>query len=85
MDQRIGANVHYTLLIACILVAFFLGAILSGFLVSCHCSRGAAQRAQMLGKDPEASLPHALSLRSLAKLNGLLEGGAKVMRKTMKL
>uniref|UniRef100_A0A8D3CZ68 Sema domain-containing protein n=1 Tax=Scophthalmus maximus TaxID=52904 RepID=A0A8D3CZ68_SCOMX len=77
MDQRIGANVHYTLLIACILVAFFLGAILSGFLVSCHCSRGAAQRAQMLGKDPEASLPHALSLRSLAKLNGLLEGGAK--------
>uniref|UniRef100_A0A8D3CUK0 Sema domain-containing protein n=1 Tax=Scophthalmus maximus TaxID=52904 RepID=A0A8D3CUK0_SCOMX len=80
MDQRIGANVHYTLLIACILVAFFLGAILSGFLVSCHCSRGAAQRAQMLGKDPEASLPHALSLRSLAKLNGLLEGGAKDKR-----
>uniref|UniRef100_A0A8D3C997 Sema domain-containing protein n=1 Tax=Scophthalmus maximus TaxID=52904 RepID=A0A8D3C997_SCOMX len=76
MDQRIGANVHYTLLIACILVAFFLGAILSGFLVSCHCSRGAAQRAQMLGKDPEASLPHALSLRSLAKLNGLSDSSS---------
>uniref|UniRef100_A0A3Q3X2Z9 Sema domain-containing protein n=1 Tax=Mola mola TaxID=94237 RepID=A0A3Q3X2Z9_MOLML len=29
-DQRTGANVHYTLLIACVLVAFFLGAILSG-------------------------------------------------------
>lgn len=78
MDQRTGANVHYTLLIACVLVAFFLGAILSGFLVSCYCSRSAAQRARRLGKDPEASLPHALSLRSLAKLNGLLDGQSKV-------
>lgn len=78
MDQRAGANVHYTLLIACVLVAFFLGAILSGFLVSCYCSRSAAQRARRLGKDPEASLPHALSLRSLAKLNGLLDGQSKV-------
>ncbi|XP_041810731.1 semaphorin-6D-like [Chelmon rostratus] len=77
MDQRGGANVHYTLLIACVLVAFFLGAILSGFLVSCYCSRSAAQRARRLGKDPEASLPHALSLRSLAKLNGLLDGQPK--------
>nr|XP_046273132.1 semaphorin-6D-like isoform X2 [Scatophagus argus] len=77
MDQRAGANVHYTLLIACVLVAFFLGAILSGFLVSCYCSRSAAQRAKRLGKDPEASLPHALSLRSLAKLNGLLDGQPK--------
>uniref|UniRef100_A0A3B4TA68 Sema domain, transmembrane domain (TM), and cytoplasmic domain, (semaphorin) 6Ca n=1 Tax=Seriola dumerili TaxID=41447 RepID=A0A3B4TA68_SERDU len=78
MDQRAGANVHYTLLIACVLVAFFLGAILSGFLVSCYCSRSAAHRARRLGKDPEASLPHALSLRSLAKLNGLLDGQPKV-------
>ncbi|XP_049457491.1 semaphorin-6D-like isoform X1 [Epinephelus fuscoguttatus] len=77
MDQRASANVHYTLLIACVLVAFFLGAILSGFLVSCYCSRSAAQRARRLGKDPEASLPHALSLRSLAKLNGLLDGQPK--------
>ncbi|XP_071396437.1 semaphorin-6D-like, partial [Centroberyx affinis] len=77
MDARSGASVHYTLLIACVLVAFFLGAILSGFLVSCYCSRSAAQRARRLGKDPEASLPHALSLRSLAKLNGLLDGQAK--------
>uniref|UniRef100_A0A669CUT6 Sema domain, transmembrane domain (TM), and cytoplasmic domain, (semaphorin) 6Ca n=1 Tax=Oreochromis niloticus TaxID=8128 RepID=A0A669CUT6_ORENI len=77
MDQRAGANVHYTLLIACVLVAFFLGAILSGFLVSCYCGRSAAHRARRLGKDPEASLPHALSLRSLAKLNGLLDGQPK--------
>uniref|UniRef100_A0A669DKS0 Sema domain, transmembrane domain (TM), and cytoplasmic domain, (semaphorin) 6Ca n=1 Tax=Oreochromis niloticus TaxID=8128 RepID=A0A669DKS0_ORENI len=74
---RAGANVHYTLLIACVLVAFFLGAILSGFLVSCYCGRSAAHRARRLGKDPEASLPHALSLRSLAKLNGLLDGQPK--------
>lgn len=78
LDQRANANVHYTLLIACVLVAFCLGAILSGFLVSCYCSRSADHRARRLGKDPEASLPHALSLRSLAKLNGLLEGQPKV-------
>lgn len=69
---------HYTLLIACVLVAFFLGAILSGFLVSCYCGRSAAQRARRLGKDPEASLSHALSLRSLSKLNGLLDTRSKV-------
>uniref|UniRef100_A0A8C6MER8 Sema domain, transmembrane domain (TM), and cytoplasmic domain, (semaphorin) 6Ca n=1 Tax=Nothobranchius furzeri TaxID=105023 RepID=A0A8C6MER8_NOTFU len=80
IEQRTSANVHYTLLIACVLVAFFLGAMLSGFLVSCYCSRSAAHRARRLGKDPEASLPHALSLRSLAKLNGLLEGHSKVGR-----
>ncbi|XP_069580896.1 semaphorin-6D-like, partial [Brachyistius frenatus] len=73
MDQRAAANVHYTLLIACVLVAFVLGAVLSGFLVSCYCGRGAGRR----GRDPEASLPHALSLRSLAKLNGLLDGPPK--------
>uniref|UniRef100_A0A665U410 Sema domain, transmembrane domain (TM), and cytoplasmic domain, (semaphorin) 6D n=1 Tax=Echeneis naucrates TaxID=173247 RepID=A0A665U410_ECHNA len=77
MDQQAGANVHFTLLIGCVLVAFFLGAILSGFLVSCYCSRSAANRARQMGKDPEVSLPHALSLRSLAKLNGLLDGPPK--------
>uniref|UniRef100_H3CIJ1 Sema domain, transmembrane domain (TM), and cytoplasmic domain, (semaphorin) 6Ca n=1 Tax=Tetraodon nigroviridis TaxID=99883 RepID=H3CIJ1_TETNG len=77
LDQRVAAHVHYTLLIACVLVAFFLGAILSGFLVSCYCGRSAAQRARRLGKDPEASLSHALSLRSLAKLNGLLDTRSK--------
>lgn len=69
---------HYTLLIACVLVAFFLGAILSGFLVSCYCSRSAAQHTQKLSKDPEASLSHALSLRSLARLSGLLDTQSKV-------
>lgn len=78
LDQRVAAHVHYTLLIACVLVAFFLGAILSGFLVSCYCGRSAEQRARRLGKDPEVSLSHTLSLRSLAKLNGLLDTRSKV-------
>ncbi|XP_058475176.1 semaphorin-6C-like isoform X2 [Solea solea] len=78
MEQQATANVHYTFLLACILVAFFLGMVVSGLLVSCYCSRGAAQRAAALGKEPEASLPRALSLRSLAKLSGLLEGTPKV-------
>ncbi|XP_077384468.1 sema domain, transmembrane domain (TM), and cytoplasmic domain, (semaphorin) 6C isoform X2 [Festucalex cinctus] len=68
-------SVHYTLLIACVLVAFVLGAFLSGFLVSCYCNR-AGHKTRKLPKDPEVQIPHALSLRSLAKLNGLLEGGA---------
>lgn len=50
------------------LVAFVLGAIVSGLLVSCYCS----QRSQR-DQEPEASLPHALSLNSLAKLNRLLD------------
>uniref|UniRef100_A0A673ZXX8 Sema domain, transmembrane domain (TM), and cytoplasmic domain, (semaphorin) 6Ca n=1 Tax=Salmo trutta TaxID=8032 RepID=A0A673ZXX8_SALTR len=74
--EKSSPSVHYTLLIACVLVAFFLGAILSGFLVSCYCSHN-ARRAHRLGKDPEASLHPALSLRSLAKLNGLLDGQPK--------
>ncbi|XP_036411072.1 semaphorin-6D-like [Megalops cyprinoides] len=69
-------SVHYTLLIACVLVAFVLGAFLSGFLVSCYCSHS-GHKTKRLGKDPETPLPHALSLRSLAKLNGLLDGQAK--------
>uniref|UniRef100_A0A672FKX4 Sema domain-containing protein n=1 Tax=Salarias fasciatus TaxID=181472 RepID=A0A672FKX4_SALFA len=80
VDQRSAATVHYTLLIACVLVAFFLGAVLSAFTVSCYCGRGSAHRAGRLAKDPEASLSHALSLRSLARLNGLnglLDGPAK--------
>uniref|UniRef100_A0A9J7XZA9 Semaphorin 6Cb n=1 Tax=Cyprinus carpio carpio TaxID=630221 RepID=A0A9J7XZA9_CYPCA len=68
--------VHYTLLIACVLVAFVLGAFLSGFLVSCYCNHN-VNKTKRLSKDPEAPIPHALSLRSLAKLNGLLEGQNK--------
>ncbi|KAJ8000164.1 hypothetical protein DPEC_G00202000 [Dallia pectoralis] len=75
-SEKSSPSVHYTLLIACVLVAFFIGAILSGFLVSCYCSHN-ARRARQLGKDPEASIHPALSLRSLAKLNGLLDGPPK--------
>ncbi|XP_042628611.1 semaphorin-6D-like isoform X1 [Cyprinus carpio] len=69
-------SVHYTLLIACVLVAFVLGAFLSGFLVSCYCNHN-VNKTKRLSKDPEAPIPHALSLRSLAKLNGLLESQNK--------
>uniref|UniRef100_A0A8C9SRU0 Semaphorin 6Cb n=1 Tax=Scleropages formosus TaxID=113540 RepID=A0A8C9SRU0_SCLFO len=68
--------VHYTLLIACVLVAFVLGAFLSGFLVSCYCNHN-VHRTKRLDKDPEAPIPHALSLRSLARLNGLLDSQSK--------
>ncbi|XP_068188573.1 semaphorin-6D-like isoform X2 [Antennarius striatus] len=77
MDQLAAASVHYTLLIACMLVAFCLGAILSGFLVSCYCGRSAALQARKLAKEPEAPLTHALSLGSLAKLSGTLDGQMK--------
>lgn len=69
-------SVHYTLLIACVLVAFVLGAFLSGFLVSCYCNH-TSHKTRKLSKDPEAPIPHALSLRSLAKLNGLLDSQSK--------
>lgn len=50
------------------LLAFLLGAALSALLVSCYCGhQGAA-----LGAGPETTLPRPLSLRSLARLNGLL-------------
>uniref|UniRef100_A0AAY4B6V8 Sema domain-containing protein n=1 Tax=Denticeps clupeoides TaxID=299321 RepID=A0AAY4B6V8_9TELE len=69
-------SVHYTLLIACVLVAFVLGAFLSAFLVSCYCNHNVNKK-KRLAKDPEGPIPHALSLRSLAKLNGLLESQSK--------
>ncbi|RXN22469.1 semaphorin-6D-like isoform X1 [Labeo rohita] len=59
---------HYTLLGTCVLVAFVLGSIMSGLLVSCYCG----QRSQQ-SQEPEASLQHALSLNSLAKLNRLMD------------
>uniref|UniRef100_A0A4W5QBF0 Semaphorin-2A n=1 Tax=Hucho hucho TaxID=62062 RepID=A0A4W5QBF0_9TELE len=67
--EKTNHSVHYTLLIACVLVAFVLGAFLSGFLVSCYCNH-TGQKTKRLAKDPEAPIPHALSLRSLAKRNG---------------
>uniref|UniRef100_A0A7N6A6Z8 Sema domain-containing protein n=1 Tax=Anabas testudineus TaxID=64144 RepID=A0A7N6A6Z8_ANATE len=74
--EKTNHSVHYTLLIACVLVAFVLGAFLSGFLVSCYCNHS-GHKTKKLSKDPEAPIPHALSLRSLAKLNGLLESQSK--------
>lgn len=74
--EKTNHSVHYTLLIACVLVAFVLGAFLSGFLVSCYCNH-TGHKNKKLSKDPEAPIPHALSLRSLAKLNGLLESQSK--------
>ncbi|KAL2084502.1 hypothetical protein ACEWY4_020020 [Coilia grayii] len=74
--EKTNHSVHYTLLIACVLVAFVLGAFLSGFLVSCYCNHSVS-KTKRLPKDPEVSIPHALSLRSLAKLNGLLESQGK--------
>uniref|UniRef100_A0A8C7X1N5 Semaphorin 6Cb n=1 Tax=Oryzias sinensis TaxID=183150 RepID=A0A8C7X1N5_9TELE len=73
---RANHSVHYTLLIACVLVAFVLGAVVSGFLVSCYCNY-TGHKTKKLPKDPEAPIPHALSLRSLAKLNGLLDSQSK--------
>nr|XP_057902814.1 semaphorin-6D-like [Doryrhamphus excisus] len=77
VDQRSAAHVHYTLLLACVLLAFFLGAILSAFLASCYCGRSSTRHDGKLSKDPEAALPRAMSLRSLAKLSGLLDGQPK--------
>uniref|UniRef100_A0A8D0D1U6 Semaphorin 6Cb n=1 Tax=Sander lucioperca TaxID=283035 RepID=A0A8D0D1U6_SANLU len=74
--EKTNHSVHYTLLIACVLVAFVLGAFLSGFLVSCYCNH-TGHKTKKLSKDPEAPIPHALSLRSLAKLNGLLDSQSK--------
>ncbi|XP_067093693.1 sema domain, transmembrane domain (TM), and cytoplasmic domain, (semaphorin) 6C isoform X1 [Osmerus mordax] len=74
--EKTNHSVHYTLLIACVLVAFVLGAFISGFLVSCYCNH-TGHKSKRLAKDPEAPIPHALSLRSLAKLNGLLDSQNK--------
>uniref|UniRef100_A0A8C1RVP7 Sema domain, transmembrane domain (TM), and cytoplasmic domain, (semaphorin) 6D n=1 Tax=Cyprinus carpio TaxID=7962 RepID=A0A8C1RVP7_CYPCA len=55
---------HFTLLGACVLVAFVLGAVVSGLLVSCYCGQRPHQ-----SQEPEASL----SLTSLAKLTRLVD------------
>ncbi|XP_062821015.1 semaphorin-6C isoform X2 [Anolis carolinensis] len=84
-DGRDGLQtVHFTFLIGCVFVAFVLGAFLSALLVSCYCSHS-FQKAKHSGKDPESggggggtgSAQRPLSLRSLAKMNGLLETPGK--------
>lgn len=76
-EEDSASHVHYTLLIACVLLAFSLGAASSGLLVSRFRGGGAgrrdARRNGKFDKDPEASLPRALSPHTLAKLGGLLD------------
>lgn len=66
VDTANSSTYHFTLLGACVLVAFVLGAFVSGLLVSCFCSQR-SHRAQ----EPDETLPHALD--RLAKLNRLLD------------
>ncbi|KAA0709888.1 Semaphorin-6D Precursor [Triplophysa tibetana] len=66
VDSVSGSSYHITLLGVCVLVAFVLGAFVSGLWVSCVCGQR-SPRAQ----EPEETLPHALN--SLAKLNRLLD------------
>lgn len=84
-DGQDGSKtVHFTFLIGCVFVAFVLGAFLSGLFVSCYCSH-TFQKGKHASKDPENSMQRPLSLRSLAKMNGLLENQAKegLMEATM--
>uniref|UniRef100_A0AAY4EY47 Semaphorin-2A n=1 Tax=Denticeps clupeoides TaxID=299321 RepID=A0AAY4EY47_9TELE len=82
LDAENSSNsVHYTLLIACVLVAFVMGAFLSAFLVSCYFNNS-SHRAQQPGKESEGPMAHALSLHSLAKLNSLLERQPKNGKKS---
>ncbi|KAE8588531.1 hypothetical protein XENTR_v10022602 [Xenopus tropicalis] len=79
--QEVGSmesskSVHFTFLIGCVFVAFVVGAIFSGLFVSCYCNH-MFQKNKHVGRDPESSLQRPLSLRSLAKMNGLLESQSK--------
>ncbi|XP_069505934.1 semaphorin-6C isoform X3 [Ambystoma mexicanum] len=69
-------SVHFTFLIGCVFVAFVLGAFLSGLFVSCYCNHMFHKNSHG-NKDPESSIQRPLSLRSLAKMNGLLDGQSK--------
>ncbi|XP_067425651.1 semaphorin-6C isoform X2 [Emydura macquarii macquarii] len=69
-------SVHFTFLIGCVFVAFVLGAFFSGLFVSCYCSH-MFQKTKHVSKDPENTIQRPLSLRSLAKMNGLLDNPSK--------
>ncbi|XP_016303747.1 semaphorin-6D-like, partial [Sinocyclocheilus anshuiensis] len=64
VKQLPDAPGHYTLLGSCVLVAFVLGAVVSGLLVSCYCGQRSHQ-----SQEPEASL----SLNSLATFSRLTD------------
>ncbi|XP_029436073.1 semaphorin-6C isoform X2 [Rhinatrema bivittatum] len=69
-------SVHFTFLIGCVFVAFVLGAFFSGLFVSCYCNH-MFHKTKHISKDPESSIQRPLSLRSLAKMNGLLDSQNK--------
>nr|XP_033780900.1 semaphorin-6C isoform X3 [Geotrypetes seraphini] len=69
-------SVHFTFLIGCVFVAFVLGAFFSGLFVSCYCNH-MFQKSKHMSKDPESSIQRPLSLKSLAKMNGLLDTQTK--------
>ncbi|EMP27983.1 Semaphorin-6D [Chelonia mydas] len=75
-DKDSSKSVHFTFLIGCVFVAFVLGAFFSGLLVSCYCSH-VLQKSKHVSKDPENTIQRPLSLRSLAKMNGLLDNPSK--------
>lgn len=63
MTERSSSSVHYSLLIACVLVAFVCGAFLSVLMVSCYCGQQ--------GQQDQAC--EAQTKLSLAKLSSLME------------
>ncbi|XP_077115798.1 semaphorin-6C isoform X4 [Ranitomeya variabilis] len=76
MGKDSTKTVHFTFLIGCVFVAFVVGAIFSGLFVSCYCNH-MFQKSKHNPKDPESNLQRPLSLRSLAKMNGLLDSQSK--------
>ncbi|XP_069584858.1 semaphorin-6C isoform X4 [Ranitomeya imitator] len=76
MGKDSTKTVHFTFLIGCVFVAFVVGAIFSGLFVSCYCNH-MFQKSKHNTKDPESNLQRPLSLRSLAKMNGLLDSQSK--------
>ncbi|XP_077599634.1 semaphorin-6D-like [Stigmatopora nigra] len=72
-----SSHVHYTLLLACALVAFSLGAVSSGLVVSRFCGGDGDASHHGSFKDAEAPLPRSLSLRSLSKMDSLLDAVPK--------
>ncbi|GCB81402.1 hypothetical protein scyTo_0022996 [Scyliorhinus torazame] len=71
-----GSEIHVNFLIACTVSAFAFGAFVSGLAFSWYCTR-ALDRAKQAGKDAEGALARTISLPTLAKLTGLLDGQCK--------
>ncbi|XP_077364281.1 semaphorin-6C-like isoform X2 [Festucalex cinctus] len=78
-DADPPSGVHYTLLLACTLLAFSLGAALSGLAVS-RCGGRDARRQGAFAKEAEASLPRALTPHAPAGPGGLPDPAPKEER-----